>query len=77
MIIRFSICLSAYLRIIRWIVLYNPVDVGNVEASGRYVRTEENPGSCVAILEEGRRSLCLLLLTLMNYIRSKSLIVKL
>lgn len=53
-----------YLGVIWWIVLDDPVHLGDVQTSGSHVRAQQDARVGVTELEEGGGSLGLLLLTL-------------
>lgn len=53
-----------YLGIIRWVILDDPVHLGDIQPSGSYVSTQQNARVGVAELEEGCGSFGLLLLSL-------------
>ena len=52
------------LGVVGRVELHDPVDVGDVEASGGHVGAQQDAGVLVAVLEEGLRPLRLLLFTL-------------
>lgn len=55
-----------YLRIIRWVILDDPVHLRDIQTSSSYVGAQQNARVGVAELEEGGGSFGLLLLSLIK-----------